>query len=164
MKKALFIDRDGVINVDKVHVNTIDQFEFTYGIFDLCRKYLGAGYLILIITNQAGIAKGLYTEADFMILMDWVVMEFEKMGIKIEKVYHCPHHPEYSGPCSCRKPEPGMIISAIKEYDLQIEECVLIGDKESDLEAGRRAGIPAGNMLLLDGTPKDNLEMLPGKF
>jgi len=164
MKKALFIDRDGVINVDKVHTHTIDQFEFTYGIFDLCRKYLEAGYIILIITNQAGIAKGYYTVDDFSVLMDWVLKEFEKQGIKIEKVYHCPHHPEFTGSCSCRKPEPGMIIKATREYDLQIEECILIGDKESDLEAGRRAGIPGKNMLLLKGTPSENLEMLPGKF
>jgi D-glycero-D-manno-heptose 1,7-bisphosphate phosphatase len=164
MKKALFIDRDGVVNVDKVHVHTIDRFEFTYGIFDLCRKYLESGYLILIITNQAGIAKGYYTEDDFRILMDWVLKEFEKQEIKIEKVYHCPHHPEFTGPCSCRKPEPGMIIRAIKDYDLQIEDCVLIGDKESDLEAGKRAGIPENNMLLLKGTPAENLKRLPGKF
>lgn len=164
MKKALFIDRDGVVNVDKVHVHTIDQFEFTSGIFDLCRKYHEAGYLILIITNQAGIAKGYYPEDDFIVLMNWVVKEFEKKGIIIEKVYHCPHHPEYTGPCSCRKPEPGMIISAVKDFDLQIEECVLIGDKESDLEAGRRAGIPDKNMLLLKGAPSESVGILPGKF
>ncbi|MBK9390805.1 MAG: HAD family hydrolase [Bacteroidetes bacterium] len=164
MNKALFIDRDGVINVDKVHVCRIDQFEFTDGIFDLCRKYSESGYLIAIITNQAGIAKGLYTLNDFQILMSWVVKQFEEQGIRIEKVYHCPHHPEFTGPCSCRKPEPGMILSAIRELDLQIAECVLIGDKESDLEAGRRAGIPDSNMLLIDGTPKDNLDILPGRF
>jgi len=162
MKKALFIDRDGVINVDKVHVSGIDQFEFTDGIFDLCRKYSESGYLIAIITNQAGIAKGLYTLNDFQILMSWVVKQFEEQGIRIEKVYHCPHHPEFTGPCSCRKPEPGMILSAVMELDLEIEKCVLIGDKESDIEAGRRAGIPEINMLLLDGTPKENSEKLPG--
>ncbi len=162
MKKALFIDRDGVVNVDKVHVHTIDQFEFTPGIFDLCRKYLEAEYLIIIITNQAGIAKGYYNENDFRVLMDWVIREFEIKGIKIDNVYHCPHHPEFTGPCTCRKPEPGMIIRAIGDFDLQIEECVLIGDKQSDLEAGRRAGIPPRNMLLLKGSPAESLECLPG--
>ncbi len=162
MRKALFIDRDGVINIDKVHVCRIDQFEFTEGIFDLCRKYSESGYLIVIITNQAGIAKGLYEENDFRILMSWVVKEFEDHGVKIEKVYHCPHHPEFTGPCNCRKPEPGMILSAIRELNLQIKECVLIGDKESDIEAGRRAGIPDKNMLLLIGTPGENSEKLPG--
>ncbi|MBI5009664.1 MAG: HAD-IIIA family hydrolase [Bacteroidia bacterium] len=142
----------------------LKRFEFTSGIFDLCRKYYEAEYLILIITNQAGIAKGYYSENDFNVLMNWVIKEFEKKGIIIEKVYHCPHHPEYTGPCSCRKPEPGMIISAVKDFDLQIEECILIGDKESDLEAGRRAGIPDKNMLLLKGTPSESLEILPGKF
>lgn len=164
MNKALFIDRDGVINVDKVHVFRIDQFEFTNGIFELCRRYYDSGYLILIITNQAGIAKGLYSENDFKILMSWVLQEFERREIKISEVYHCPHHPEFTGTCSCRKPEPGMIFQACSEYDLNIKKCVLIGDKESDIEAGRRAGIPEENMLLIEEDPMEYLNKLPGAF
>ena len=162
MKKALFIDRDGVINDDKVHVFRIDQFEFTSGIFELCRRYFEAGYLILIITNQAGIAKGYYSENDFHMLMKWGVKEFEKKDISISGVYHCPHHPDFTGVCDCRKPEPGMIIKAIGEFDLDIKQCTLIGDKESDIEAGRRAGIPEKNMLLLKGRPREYLDKLPG--
>jgi D-glycero-D-manno-heptose 1,7-bisphosphate phosphatase len=162
MNKALFIDRDGVINVDKVHVFKKEQFEFTSGIFDLCRKYTESGYLILVITNQAGIAKGIYTEKDFQILMNWVIKEFEDQSVKIAGVYHCPHHPDFTGQCSCRKPEPGMILQAIDDFNLDISSCVLIGDKESDLEAGRRAGIPESNMLLMSGTPGDYLNNLPG--
>ncbi len=164
MNKALFIDRDGVINVDRVHVFRIDQFEFTDGIFDLCRRYYEAGYLILIITNQAGIAKGLYSENDFRVLMAWVSSEFENNGIRIAGIYHCPHHPDFTGACSCRKPEPGMILQATAEFNLEIEKCALIGDKESDIEAGRRAGIPEENMLLLKGSPVKYLSKLPGKF
>lgn len=162
MNKALFIDRDGVINADKVHVYRKEQFEFTEGIFDLCRKYSDAGYLILVITNQAGIAKGFYTEADFQILMSWMIKEFENHSVKITKAYYCPHHPDFTGRCDCRKPEPGMILEAIEEFNLDISSCVLIGDKESDLEAGRRAGIPENSMLLISGIPGDYQNNLPG--
>jgi D-glycero-D-manno-heptose 1,7-bisphosphate phosphatase len=148
INKALFLDRDGVVNVEKGHVYLRDQFEFSKGIFDLCRKYSDDGYLILIITNQAGIAKGLYTEADFKKLTKWMVKQFSKNGITISKVYHCSHHPDVNGYCECRKPAPGMLLQAIKEFDLNISECVLIGDKETDLEAGRRAGIPESNLYL----------------
>jgi len=148
MRKALFLDRDGVINVDKVHVFSKDDFEFTPGIFDLCRKFSEGGYIIIVITNQAGIAKGLYTEGDYKILTEWMVSQFAEKGVTISKVYHCSHHPDITGPCDCRKPNPGMIFQAIKDFDLEIDQCVLIGDKESDLEAGRRAGIPEKNLIL----------------
>jgi D-glycero-D-manno-heptose 1,7-bisphosphate phosphatase len=144
--KALFIDRDGVINVDKVHVFRKEDFEFTEGIFDLCRKYIEQGFLIVVITNQAGIAKGIYTEEDFEKLTGWMTSQFLGKSVKISHVYHCPHHPEINGECICRKPNPGMILQAVKEFDLDITQCILIGDKESDLEAGRRAGIPESNL------------------
>ena len=148
MNKALFLDRDGVINVDKGHLYSIKNFEFTRGIFDLCRKYIDEGFIIIVITNQAGIAKGFFTEADYTKLTAWMIRQFQNKGIRISKVYHCPHHPDITGPCQCRKPNTGMIIEAIREFDLNISECVLIGDKESDLEAGRRAGIPESNLHL----------------
>jgi D-glycero-D-manno-heptose 1,7-bisphosphate phosphatase len=161
MNKALFIDRDGVINVDKVHVCEIDKFEFTEGIFDLCRKYADTGFRIIVITNQAGIAKGYYTEHDFRVLTEWMIKEFEYKGIKIDKVYHCPHHPDFTGKCICRKPEPGMIMQAVDEFNLDISECILIGDKESDLEAGRRVGIPESNLMLLAVSPKEFMQGFP---
>lgn len=148
MNKALFLDRDGVVNIDTVHPYRIEDFEFTPGIFDLCREFRDMGFLIIIITNQAGIAKGLYSTRDFNILTDWMTDEFLKNGIVITKVYFCPHHPEFTGPCECRKPAPGMILKAIKEFDLDITDCVLIGDMETDIEAGRRAGIPEENLIL----------------
>jgi D-glycero-D-manno-heptose 1,7-bisphosphate phosphatase len=148
VKKALFIDRDGVINVDKVHVCRKEDFEFTRHIFDICHQYSSEGYIIIVITNQAGIAKGLYIEEDFRLLTEWMVDEFEARGIRISKVYHCPHHPDFTGPCKCRKPEPGMILRAITDFELDISSCILIGDKESDLEAGRRAGIPEAGLIL----------------
>ena len=148
MNKALFIDRDGVINVDKVHVFRKEDFEFNKGIFELCKKYTDNGFLIIVITNQAGIAKGLYTEDDFIRLTAWMIHQFHEQGIVISKVYHCPHHPDLTGQCECRKPAPGMILRAAKEFDLDLSECVLIGDRETDLQAGRNAGIPEGNLHL----------------
>ncbi len=148
MKRALFLDRDGVINIDRGHVFLKEDFEFTEGIFELCRKYIDDGYLIIVITNQAGIAKRIYTEDDFNVLTEWMIEQFSKEGITITRVYHCPHHPDIDGPCGCRKPEPGMILQAVKDFDLDIKECILIGDKETDLEAGRRAGIPEINLIL----------------
>lgn len=149
MNKALFLDRDGVINIDRGHVYLREQFEFVPGIFDLCRRFLQDGYLILVVTNQAGIAKGIYSEEDFQKLTSWMVQQFNHEGITITKVYYCPHHPEIDGNCECRKPEPGMLLQAIKEFDLDIKTCILIGDKESDIEAGRRAGIPDLNLILV---------------
>jgi len=148
MNKALFIDRDGVINVDRGHVYSKEDFEFNEGVFDLCRGYADAGYLLLVITNQAGIAKGIFTEDDFDKLTEWMIARFQEKGILISKVYYCPHHPDFTGPCKCRKPQPGMILDAISEFDLDIKKCVLIGDMETDLEAGRRAGIPEANLHL----------------
>ncbi len=145
-KKALFIDRDGVINVDKVHVYRKEDFQFNTGIFDLCRKYMDEGFLIIVITNQAGIAKGLYGREDFDLLTAWMIEQFAGQGIEVSGVYHCPHHPDVTGPCECRKPNPGMILQAVRDFDLDISECMLIGDKETDLEAGRRAGIPEANL------------------
>jgi len=81
-------------------------------------------------------------------LTDWMAEEFRKNGIHIAKVYHCPHHPDITGPCECRKPNPGMLLQAVKDFDLAISQCILIGDKETDLEAGRRAGIPENNLRL----------------
>jgi D-glycero-D-manno-heptose 1,7-bisphosphate phosphatase len=153
MNKALFLDRDGVINADKGHVYLMEQFEFIPGIFNLCRRYASEGYLIIIVTNQAGIAKGIYSEKEFGDLTSWMLERFSSDGVTISKVYHCPHHPDTTGICGCRKPAPGMILQAIKEFDLDISQGVLIGDKETDLEAGRRAGIPERNLLLGDPPP-----------
>jgi len=150
MNKALFLDRDGVINIDKVHLSRIEDFEFSPGIFDLCRKYSDNGFKIFVITNQAGIAKGLYSTEDFLRLTEWMTGEFKKNGITISKVYFCPHHPDITGSCDCRKPKPGMILKAKEEFDLDLSESVLIGDMESDLQAGRNAGIPENNLRLLD--------------
>ncbi len=141
MKKALFLDRDGVVNLELDYVYRIEDFEFVPGIFELCAEFQQRGFLIFIITNQAGIARGYYSEADFRKLTNWMVQEFKSNGITIEKTYHCPHHPDFGGECDCRKPNPGMILQARAEYDLDLKQSVLIGDKQSDIQAGINAGI-----------------------
>lgn len=138
-RKALFLDRDGIINIDYGHVHRIEDFKFTSFIFDLCKKYLSLGYQIFIITNQAGIGKRLYTESDFKVLNEYMIAEFEKKDIHISKVYYCPHIPSEN--CICRKPKPGLFIKAIEEFNLNPKLCVAIGDKISDLEAAHKAGI-----------------------
>lgn len=137
--KALFLDRDGIINIDHGHVHKIVDFEFTDFIFDLCKKYQDNGYLIIIVTNQAGIGKKLYPESDFLKLNEYMLGEFNKKGISIAKVYYCPHKPEDN--CLCRKPKPGMFLKAIEEFNLEPLNCVAVGDKISDLEAAYQAGI-----------------------
>ncbi len=151
-RRALFLDRDGVINVEKNYVHRIEDFEFLPGIFELCATARALGFALVVITNQAGIGRGYYTEADFQRLTDWMLGEFRARGIAIERVYHCPYHPtagvgEYRCDSFDRKPNPGMILKARDELHLDLNACVLIGDKDSDIAAGRTAGV--GHLLWL---------------
>jgi D-glycero-D-manno-heptose 1,7-bisphosphate phosphatase len=148
--KALFLDRDGVINKEKNYLYQIKEFEFIDGVFEACKYFQSQGYLIVIITNQAGIARGVYTKNDFEDLTRWMVKEFEKESVLISKVYHCSHHPEFSGNCECRKPKPKMIFDAQKEFDIDLTKSILVGDKNSDIEAGLNAGIKM-NFLIQTG-------------
>ena len=141
MKKALFLDRDGVINIEKDYLYKIEDFEFIDGVFKLCKYYQDLGYIIVVVTNQSGIVREYYTEDDFNILTKWMSKEFEKNGIEIKKVYHCPHHPEISGECTCRKPKPGMLLKASEEFDIDLKNSIIVGDKERDIEAGLNAGL-----------------------
>lgn len=139
--KALFLDRDGVINIEKNYVFQIKDFVFVEGIFELCLKFINKGFLIFIITNQAGIARGYYTLADYNILTSWMLKEFKKQKINISNVYHCPHHPDFTGKCLCRKPNTKMILDAKNEFKLDLKKSILIGDKLSDIECGKNAGV-----------------------
>jgi D-glycero-D-manno-heptose 1,7-bisphosphate phosphatase len=141
MKKALFLDRDGVINVEKDYLYRVEDFEFIDGIFDLVTYYQNLDYKIFVVTNQSGIVRDYYSENDFNNLTKWMMSEFSKHNIKIEHVYFCPHHPDISGACTCRKPEPGMILKAAKTYNIDLEHSIMIGDKEKDIEAGLNAGM-----------------------
>ena len=158
MRKSLILDRDGVVNIDNHHVYKKNDFQFLAGILDVCDEFAKNGFLIFIITNQAGIARGLYSEIEYFRLTRWMLSEFLKNGINIQKVYHCPHHPDFTGDCSCRKPKPGMILEAQSEYDLDLHKSVLIGDKESDIQAGQRAGV-GNNIMFNESWEKTNIKL-----
>ncbi len=149
--KALFLDRDGIVNIDKGYIFRIEDFEFTPGIFKLCRSAQGLGYQIVIATNQSGIARGFYTESDYHTLTAWMLAEFAREEVSIAKVYYSPYHPEgigeYRRDSDDRKPKPGMLLRAARELGLDLSRCVLVGDKESDIEAGVAAGVRL-NLLL----------------
>ena len=155
--KALFLDRDGVINIEKNYVHQIKDFDFVEGIFDLCRKFQNKGYIIVIITNQAGIARGYYTLDDYNILTSWMLKEFEEQKIIISNVYHCPHHPDFSGKCLCRKPNTKMLNDAKNEFNLDFKKSILIGDKLSDIECGKNAGIGTNILIHPNNIPIDIL-------
>lgn len=146
MNKALFLDRDGIINIDHGYVYKISQFEFMEGIFDLCNAAQSKGYDIYVVTNQSGIARGYYNINDFNELTAWMLDKFEENKIHIKDVYFCPHHPhkginEFNKECLCRKPAPGMMIRASEQYDVDLDKSILIGDKPSDMEAAQNSGI-----------------------
>ena len=140
-KPALFLDRDGVVNIEKNYLYKKDEFEFIDGIFELCKFYQDRGYLIVVVTNQSGIARGYYSEVDFADLTSWMVDVFKSNGVMISQVYHCPHHPDFSGECECRKPHPGMLLKAAKELNIDLEHSLLVGDSERDIEAAYSAGV-----------------------
>ena len=141
LKKTLFLDRDGVINKEKNYLYKIEDFEFIDGIFDLCKYYQKLNFLIVVVTNQSVIDRKYYTQNDFDKLTLWMCREFEKFGINISKVYSCPHHPDISGECSCRKPKPGMLLDAMREFNIDMANSIMIGDKERDIEAAINAGL-----------------------
>lgn len=150
-RKALFLDRDGVINVDHGYVHKIKDFQFVEGIFELCQQARLKGYMVVVVTNQAGIGRGYYTERDFLDLTAWMKKQFANKGVYIDAVYFSPFHPEhgvgeYRQDTLCRKPNPGMLIRAAREHGIDLKQSVFIGDKDSDMEAGQRAGV--GHLVL----------------
>jgi D-glycero-D-manno-heptose 1,7-bisphosphate phosphatase len=159
MNKALFLDRDGVINVERDYIYKIEDFDFLDGVFETLKYFQDKGYLLFIVTNQSGIGRGFFTASDFGILTDWMLQQFEAKGIHISKVYFSPYHPEfgigeYKKDSLCRKPNPGMILQAQREFDLDLAASILVGDRESDIETGKNAGVGL-NILVKSGYTVD---------
>lgn len=153
--KALFLDRDGVINVEKNYVCKIEDFEFMDGIFDVMCHFQERGYLLIVITNQAGIGRGYYTEEEFNRLNEWMIQQLANNGVHITQVYYCPYHSEhgiggYKQDSFDRKPNPGMLLKAAEDHKLDMQNSILLGDKESDIQAGINAGLSRNVLLARD--------------
>jgi D-glycero-D-manno-heptose 1,7-bisphosphate phosphatase len=156
-RPAAFLDRDGVINVDHGYTYRIDDFEFVDGTLAAAARLHSMGFALVVVTNQSGIGRGLYTVADFDVLTDWMRAQFAAAGAPLAGVYWCPHHPveavgAYRRDCDCRKPAPGMLLAAMRDLDLDPARSVLFGDKRSDLEAAAAAGIPERVLLGTNGS------------
>jgi len=146
MRKAAFIDRDGVLNEDRAYVYRIEDFHFIPGAIDALRCLQQAEFLLVLITNQSGIARGLFTEADYHRLDRYIREQLSLSGVNLHDALYCPHLPDgavaqYRRDCECRKPKPGMLKRAAQDFDIDLSESILVGDRLSDLQAGRAAGV-----------------------
>jgi D-glycero-D-manno-heptose 1,7-bisphosphate phosphatase len=155
LRPALFLDRDGVINIDRGYVCRVEDFVFVPGIFDLVAAASQRHLPVVVATNQAGIGRGLYGEIEYSTLTRWMCERFAERGTPLAAVYHCPTHPEagigrYRVESPERKPAPGMLLRAARDHGLDLSRSVLVGDKMTDIMAGEAAGLSV-NLLLHDG-------------
>jgi D-glycero-D-manno-heptose 1,7-bisphosphate phosphatase len=154
-QRALFLDRDGVVNVEVGYLHRVEEVRFVNGIFSLCRTAIRLGYRLIVVTNQAGIARGYYTEADFHKLMKFIQEQLRAEQIELDAVYHCPYHPvhgvgSYKREHEDRKPGTGMLRRGAREFDLSLSDSIMIGDRCSDIAAANAAGLRQA--FLISGT------------
>jgi D-glycero-D-manno-heptose 1,7-bisphosphate phosphatase len=150
--RGLFLDRDGVINEEIDFLHRPADARFVPGIFSLCRTAQSLGYKLFIVTNQSGIARGYYTEADFHSLMDWMRNEFLREGVRLDAIYFCPFHPDhgigdYRREHENRKPDAGMLLQAAREFNVSLPQSVMVGDRCSDIAAANKAGLRQAFLL-----------------
>ncbi len=167
MRKVIFLDRDGTINVEKSYLHKWEDFEFEKNAIEGLKKLKDLGYEFIVVTNQSGIGRGYYTEEDLINLNNEMTKKLKEFGINILECFYCPHHPEkgigkYKVDCNCRKPNPGMLLEGIKKYNVDIENSFMIGDKKGDLEAGKKAGLKS--ILVLTGYGKKIEEEVKGNY
>ena len=163
MSRAVFLDRDGTINEEKNYLYKIEDFEFLPGTIEAMKLLQQAGYILVVITNQSGIARGYYTEHDFKILNDWMTDELSQNGITLSGVYYCPHHPnasvnEYRKICNCRKPQIGLFERAIEEHNIDISMSWAVGDKIRDCSICSQTGCKG--ILIGDNEKKEVIDMI----
>ena len=159
LRPAAFLDRDGVINLDRGYVFRAADFEFVTGVFEGAAALQRLGFALVVLTNQSGIGRGLYSESDFLALTRWMNARFEQHSVHIDGVFYCPHHPteafgDYRCECDCRKPAPGMLQRAARELDLDLTRSAMFGDRESDLQAAAAAGVPLRYLLGTNGSSR----------
>ncbi|WP_439258147.1 D-glycero-beta-D-manno-heptose 1,7-bisphosphate 7-phosphatase [Lonepinella sp. BR2271] len=154
MNKAIFLDRDGTLNIDHGYVHQIDDFQFIEGSIEALKALKAMGYLLVVVTNQSGIARGYFSEDQFLQLTEWMDWSLADRGVDLDGIYYCPHHPEGEGEfrqdCDCRKPKSGMLQQAIKELKIDPRRSFMVGDKIEDLQAGLGANV-AYNVLVRTG-------------
>jgi len=155
---ALFLDRDGVINIDYGFVHSMDNFKYIEGAKEIIKMANNFGILVIVVTNQSGIARGYYSEDEFKLFTEEINEDLKNFGAHIDATYFCPHHPKEGigklrKDCNCRKPKTGLLMKAIKEWNLDKDKCFLIGDKDSDIIAANRCGISS----CLFSSEKNNL-------
>jgi len=156
-RKALFLDRDGVVNANHGYVHTPGRTDWLPGIFERVAEAHARGYLPIVVTNQAGIGRGYYDEAQFLAYSAWMHAQFAARGAPLLATYWCPHHAEagigdYRAACACRKPRPGMLLAAARDFALDMAGSMLVGDKPSDLDAGNAAGVGHVQLVADDGS------------
>ena len=163
--KFILFDRDGVINIEKSYLYKIEDFEYESGVIEGLEKLKKLGYRFLIITNQAGIARGYYTEEDYLKLQKFIMEDLKNKGIKIEKTYYCPHHPEGKGnygiKCDCRKPNTGNFLKAIEEFQIDVKKSFMVGDRITDLIPAEKLGFKS--VLVKTGYGMKNISKLADK-
>ncbi|WP_297893170.1 D-glycero-beta-D-manno-heptose 1,7-bisphosphate 7-phosphatase [Shewanella sp.] len=146
VNRAVFLDRDGVINKDHGYVHQVDDFEYIEGVFEACLALKQMGFKLVVVTNQSGIARGIYSEDQFHSLTEWMDWNFADKGVELDGIYYCPHHAEkgigeYKVDCDCRKPKPGMLNDAAKFLKIDLPQSVMVGDKAEDMQAAKAAGV-----------------------
>lgn len=166
MKKIFFLDRDGVVIEDANYLSSPEQVVLCSGTAEAFREIISAGYEIIVVSNQSGIARGYFTEKDLAAVEKQIEECLKSAGAPLPlKWYYCPHHkkgsvPEYSIDCDCRKPKPGLLLQAGKDFEIDYQNSVMIGDKLSDLEAGFSAGCGKGILVLTGhGTEQERKEL-----
>lgn len=145
LRRAVFLDRDGTINVEKEYLHRVEEFEFIPGAAEAIRLLNDAGFLVIVVTNQSGIARGYYDEAALEEIHRHMERELSRFGASVDACYFCPHHPQhgigdYRKECACRKPLPGMLLQAADDWSIDLSASFIIGDKLADVEAGLKAG------------------------
>lgn len=154
---AIFLDRDGTINVDHGYVFESDNFEFIDGVIDAMRELKEMGFALVLVTNQSGIARGLFTEDQFMHLTEWMDWSLADRDVDLDGIYFCPHHPEgiveeFRQSCDCRKPQPGMFLTAQQDLNIDMASSYMVGDKIEDMQAALAAGV-GKKVLVRSGKP-----------